>query len=249
MTWKQHIPNALTAFNLIAGLVAITLVLEGNLVMASLFIFIAALFDFLDGMVARLLDARSELGKQLDSLADLVSFGVAPGLIMFQLLSAGCGESCNLLEQYHITPYFALLIPVCSAFRLAKFNLDLRQEEHFIGLPVPANAIFFASIPLVLYYQSNPFSVVPLDFFTDFFTNSRVLAILTVLFSYLLVSDFYLFSMKFKKMGWKGNEVRYIFLILSAISLVLFSLCAIPLIILTYFILSLFFQKRIANSE
>ncbi|NQV02542.1 MAG: CDP-diacylglycerol--serine O-phosphatidyltransferase, partial [Bacteroidia bacterium] len=230
-----------------AGLVAITHILAGDLVMASVFIFIAALFDFLDGTAARLLDARSELGKQLDSLADLVSFGVAPGLIMFNLLSAGCKGSCNILEQYHITPYFALMIPVCSAFRLAKFNIDLSQEEHFIGMPVPANAIFFASIPLVLFYQVNQFSIIPLDFFVDFFSNSRVLAILTVLFSYLLISDFHLFSMKFKKMSWKGNEVRYIFLILSAIYLVLFSLCAIPLIILSYFILSLFFQKQIAR--
>jgi CDP-diacylglycerol--serine O-phosphatidyltransferase len=247
MTWKQHIPNTLTAFNLIAGLVAIILVMEGNVVTASLFIFIAAIFDFLDGTTARLLDARSELGRQLDSLADLVSFGVAPGLIMFQLLSAGCEGSCNILEQYYITPWFSLLIPVCSAFRLAKFNIDLNQEDHFIGLPVPANAIFFASIPVILFYQSEQFSLITLDFFTDFFSNTRVLAILTVLFSYLLVSDFYLFSMKFKKMGWKGNEMRYIFLILVAIYLVLFSLTAIPLMIFTYFILSLFFQKRIAT--
>lgn len=246
MTWKQNIPNALTAFNLVAGLIAITLVLDGNLVMASLFIFLSALFDYLDGTVARLLDLRSELGKQLDSLADLVSFGVVPGLIMFHLLSAGCDGSCNLLERYHITPYFALLIPVCSAFRLAKFNIDLRQEEHFIGLPVPANAIFFASIPLILYSQTNQFTLIPLDFFTGFFSNTRVLAILTVLFSYLLVSDFLLFSMKFKKMTWKGNEVRYSFLILSVIYLVLFSLGAIPLIILTYFVLSLLVQKRLA---
>ncbi|MBE0648707.1 MAG: CDP-diacylglycerol--serine O-phosphatidyltransferase [Bacteroidales bacterium] len=249
MTWKQHIPNTLTAFNLIAGLIAITLIMEGELAMASLFIFIAALFDFLDGTAARILDARSELGKQLDSLADLVSFGVAPGLIMFQLLSKGCEGSCNILEQHHITPWFALLIPVCAAFRLAKFNIDLTQEEHFIGMPVPATAIFFASIPLILFYQSAQFSLVPLDFFTDFFSNSRVLAVLTVLFSYLMVSDFHLFAMKFKKMGWKGNEMRYIFLILAASYLLLFSLCAIPLIILTYFVLSLFFQKRIANSD
>ncbi|MBN1199771.1 MAG: CDP-diacylglycerol--serine O-phosphatidyltransferase [Bacteroidales bacterium] len=249
MTWKQNIPNALTAFNLVAGLIAITFVLDGNLVIASLFIFLSALFDYLDGTAARLLDARSELGKQLDSLADLVSFGIVPGLIMFKLLSAGCDGSCNLLERYHITPYFALLIPVCSAFRLAKFNIDFRQEEHFIGLPVPANAIFFASIPLILYNQSNQFTFIPLDFFSSFFSNTRVLAILTVLFSYLLVSDFHLFSMKFKKMRWEGNEVRYTFLALAVIYLVLFSLCAIPLIILTYFVLSLFFQKRIANSD
>jgi len=228
-------------------MVAITLVLEGKLVNASLFIFLAALFDFMDGTAARLLDARSELGKQLDSLADIVSFGVAPGVIMFMLLSEGCEGSCNILERLYITPYFALLIPVCSAFRLAKFNIDLRQEEHFIGMPTPANAIFFASIPLVLFYQTYRFSLIPLDFFTDFFTNTRVLAILTVLFSYLLISDFRMFSMKFRQMKWKGNQVRYIFLILAAIYLILFAVCAIPLIILTYFILSLFFQKQIVN--
>jgi len=249
MAWKQHIPNALTAFNLIAGLIALTLVLEGDLVMASLFIFIAALFDFLDGTAARLLDARSELGKQLDSLADLVSFGVVPGLILFNLLSAGCEGSCNLLERYHITPYFALLIPVCAAFRLAKFNIDLRQEEHFIGLPVPANAIFFASVPLILFTNSYRFTLIPIDFFTGFFSNTRVLAILTVLFAYLMVSDFRLFSMKFKKTTWKGNKVQFSFLILSVLFIILFSFCAIPLIILTYFLLSLFFQKGIANSD
>jgi len=247
MNWKKYIPNTLTAFNLLAGMIAITQVLEGELVNASLFIFMAAIFDFLDGTAARLLDARSELGKQLDSLADVVSFGVAPGMIMFTLLSAGCEGSCNILERLYITPYFSLLIPLCSAFRLAKFNIDLRQEDHFIGLPTPANAIFFASIPLVLFYQSYQMSLIPLDFFTDFFTNTRILAILTVLFSYLLISDFRMFSMKFRQLKWKGNQVRYLFLSLSAVYLILFSMCAIPLIILTYFILSLFFQKQIVN--
>ena len=247
MNWKKRIPNTLTAFNLIAGLFAIIQVLEGDLMIASLFIFLAALFDFLDGTAARLLDARSELGKQLDSLADLVSFGVAPGLIMYQLISRGCDGSCNILEQLHITPYFALLIPVCSAFRLARFNIDLSQEEHFIGMPTPANAIFFASIPLVLFYQSNQLSLIPLDFLNDFFTNSRILAILTVLFSYLLISDFRMFSMKFRRLTWKGNEMRYLFLGLSVTCLILFALYAIPLIILSYFIISLFFQKQIVR--
>ncbi len=247
MNWKKRIPNTLTAFNLIAGLFAIIQVLEGDLMIASLFIFLAALFDFLDGTAARLLDAGSELGKQLDSLADLVSFGVAPGLIMYQLISSGCDGSCNILEQLHITPYFALLIPVCSAFRLARFNIDLSQEEHFIGMPTPANAIFFASIPLVLFYQSNQLSLIQLDFLNDFFANSRILAILTVLFSYLLISDFRMFSLKFRRMIWKGNEMRYLFLGLSVACLILFALYAIPLIIMTYFIISLFFQKQIVR--
>ena len=150
MKFRQYVPNTLTLFNLASGMISVTMVFRGDLPMASLFIFIAALFDFLDGMAARLLDARSELGKQLDSLADIVSFGVAPAIIVFRLLSFGCEGSCNILDRLYITPYFSLLIPVCSAIRLGKFNIDLRQEENFIGLPTPANAIFFASIPLVL---------------------------------------------------------------------------------------------------
>ncbi|MFH1161626.1 MAG: CDP-diacylglycerol--serine O-phosphatidyltransferase [bacterium] len=249
MNWKRYIPNTLTTLNLVSGLISIVQVLEGEFLSAALFIFLAALFDFLDGVAARLLDARSELGKQLDSMADLVSFGVAPGLIMFNLLSMGCEGSCNILERLHITPYFALLIPVCSAFRLAKFNIDLTQETHFVGLPTPANALFFASIPLVLYLQPNQFSLIPLGFFTDFFSNTRALAILSVLFSYLLISDFRMFSMKFKNFRWEGNEVRFFFLILALVYLILFAISAIPLIILTYFLLSLFFQKKIQRDH
>ena len=249
MTWKHVIPNTLTTCNLISGLIAITQVFQGDLVVASFFIFIAAAFDFFDGLAARLLDAHSTLGKQLDSLADLVSFGVAPALIVFDLLWAGCQGSGNILERLHITPYFALLIPVCSAFRLAKFNLDIRQEEYFIGLPTPANAIFFASFPLILMQTPLQISIIPLDFFRDFFSQSRVLAILTVLFSYLLISDFRMFSMKFRNLSWRGNVPRYIFLILAVIYLMFFGICAIPLIILTYFILSLFFQKQIIRQE
>ena len=244
MKIKAHIPNILTTFNLICGLVSITLILEGNLVLSAIFIFIAAVFDYLDGTAARLLDARSPLGKELDSLADVVSFGVAPGLIIFQLLSFQCATGCNILERMHITPYFALLIPVCSAIRLAKFNIDLRQEETFIGLPTPANAIFFASIPLVVVWEARIFSIIHLDFLVILFSNSRVLAILSVLFSYLLISEFRIFSMKFKTMDWQGNQVRYIFLFLSVVFLVFFSVSAIPLIILLYLILSVIFQKN-----
>jgi len=245
MKFRHNIPNFLTLCNLSAGVVSITLVLQGNMVWAALFIFIAGLFDFLDGMAARVLDARSELGKQLDSLADVVSFGVAPGVIVFTLLSAGCEGSCNILERMHITPYFALLIPVMSAIRLAKFNIDLRQEENFIGMPTPANAVFFASIPLVLFAGHQFYPLIRLEFLADFFANTRSLAILTVLMSYLLISDIRMFSLKFKTMGWKGNEPRYLFLVLTALLLVMFSVGGIPLSILCYFLLSLVFQKQL----
>ena len=245
MKIRRYIPNFLTMCNLAAGVISITQVLRGDMVWAAFFIFLAAAFDYLDGTAARLLDARSEMGKQLDSLADVVSFGVAPGIIIFNLLSAGCEGSCNILERMHITPYFALLIPVMSALRLAKFNIDLRQEENFIGMPTPANAIFFASIPLVLYAGHRFYPLIQLEFLTDFFANTRSMAILTVLMSYLLISDFRMFSMKFKSTRWRGNEPRYLFLGVIAALLVMFSVGGIPLAILCYFLLSLVFQKQL----
>jgi CDP-diacylglycerol---serine O-phosphatidyltransferase len=247
MKIKQYIPNALTTMNLLSGLVSLTLTFEGNYPYAALFIFIAAVFDFLDGNAARILKAYSELGKQLDSLADMVSFGVAPGIMMFQLLTAHCNGSCNALERMHITPYLAMLIPVCSALRLAKFNIDLRQEVNFIGMPTPAIAIFFASVPLVIFVQPNLFSLIHLDFLVSFFANTRILTILVVFFSYLLISDFRIFSMKFKNLGWKGNELRYILLICSIILLILFFLSAIPMIIILYVLISIFFQNYIVD--
>jgi CDP-diacylglycerol--serine O-phosphatidyltransferase len=240
---KKHIPNALTTLNLVCGLISVTLVLQNQLVWAAFFIFIAAVFDYLDGTAARLLKAYSELGKQLDSLADLVSFGVAPGMIIFQLLSLNC-TSCNILERWHIIPYFALLIPVCSALRLAKFNIDPRQEVNFIGLPTPANAIFFASIPMIIYIQERIHTFIQLDFMVALFSNPRVLAVLAVFFSYLLISDIRLFSMKFKSMSWKENQHRFIFLILSLVLLLIFSISAVPMVILAYLFLSLVYQKK-----
>ena len=246
MNIRKNVPNFLTLCNLASGVVSVTLVMRGDLVWAALFIYIAAVFDFLDGTAARLLDARSELGKQLDSLADVVSFGVAPGVITFMLLSAGCEGSCNILERMHITPYFALLIPLLSALRLAKFNIDLRQEENFTGMPTPANAVFFASIPLVILAGDRFFPLIRLEILADFLSNTRTLAILTILMSYLLVSDIRMFSMKFKSSGWKGNEPRYLFLGLTLVMLVLFGAGGIPLSILCYILLSLVFLKQLS---
>jgi len=245
MKITQYIPNTLTILNLLSGLVSLALILQGNFTWAAVFIFIAAFFDFLDGTSARLLKAYSELGKQLDSLADLVSFGVAPGIMVFQILFINCAGSGNIVDRMHITPYFAMLIPVCSAIRLAKFNIDLRQTYNFIGLPTPANAIFFASIPLIEGMQPGFLTLIRLDFLAEFLYNTRVLTVLSVFFSYLLISGLRIFSMKFKSVSWKGNEIRYIFLFISLILIVLFSLSAIPLIIFTYLLLSLFMQRYI----
>ncbi|MGE5425164.1 MAG: CDP-diacylglycerol--serine O-phosphatidyltransferase [Syntrophothermus sp.] len=244
MNTRQYVPNTITAMNLVSGMISVTETMNGNFVKASLFIFIAAVFDFFDGSAARWLNVRSEMGKQLDSLADVVSFGVAPGLIMYSLLRVNCEGGCNLLEKLHIIPYFAMLIPVCAAIRLAKFNIDTRQEVNFIGLPTPANAIFFASIPLILFLPSN--ALVSLKFMPDLMGSTRVLGILTVFFSYLMVSDFRIFSMKMKSISWKENQERYILLILSVLLIILFSFQAIPLIIGSYLLLSLIFQKKMA---
>jgi CDP-diacylglycerol---serine O-phosphatidyltransferase len=240
---RKHIPNILTSLNLLCGLVSITLVMQNRLEWAALFIFVAAVFDYLDGTAARLLKAYSELGKQLDSLADLVSFGVAPGLIIFQLLTINC-TSCNVLERWHIIPYIAFLIPVCSALRLAKFNIDPRQEVNFIGLPTPANAIFFASIPLIILMQERIHTFIRLDFLVPVLSNPRVLATLAICFSYLLISDIPLFSMKFRSMAWKENQHRFIFMTFSILLLLLFSISAVPMVILLYLVLSLVYQKK-----
>jgi len=244
MKIKKHIPNTLTTLNLVGGLFSVISTFEGNLALASLFIFIAALLDYLDGTVARLLKVYSELGKQLDSLADLVSFGVAPGILMYQLLLLTGEGSPFMFDQRHIAPYFALLIPVCSALRLAKFNIDLKQAVNFIGLPTPANALFFAAIPLVLYVQPGVYSIFYIPGMVDFFSNPRILTILTVFFSYLLISDFWIFSMKFKSMQWAGNQLRYIFLMVSLVLALLFFLQAIPIIIILYVLMSVFFQQE-----
>ncbi len=248
MNLKTYIPNTITTLNLVCGVLSVLFVMAGDeqgLILASLMIFLAGVLDFLDGTAARILNVRSELGKQLDSLADVVSFGVAPGVIMYHLLSVQCQGGCNFLERQHIIPYLALLIPVCSALRLARFNIDTRQEDVFIGLPTPANAIFFASIPLVLLLQSRIFTLIHFEFLVTFFSNTRVLAILTIFFSYLLISDLRILNLKFKSLNWKTNQVRYIFLGASALLILIFSVSSIPLIIVLYLVLSVLFQKKI----
>lgn len=246
MNLKSHVPNFITTLNLVCGVISITETMDGNLVWAALFIFLAGIFDYLDGTAARVLNARSPIGKQLDSLADVVSFGVAPGLIMYRLLLIQCEQGCNILEKFHIIPYFALLIPVFSALRLAKFNIDPGQEENFSGLPTPANAIFFASIPLILFIPGNEMSLFTIPHLATFLSGVKVLGILTVCFSFLLVSDFRIFSMKFKNMKLKENQPRYILFVISFFLIVMFSFQAIPFILITYLLLSLVYQKTIS---
>lgn len=201
---KKHIPNAITCCNLISGCIAIVFALDGILDMALLFIIVGAVFDFFDGMSARLLGISSPIGKELDSLADVVTFGVAPSAIIFSFLSKS-------QELPSLIPFLAFVMAAFSALRLAKFNLDERQALGFIGLPTPANALFWGSVITWLDFQTlfEPYRL-PLYIYYG------VVAMMFVS-CYLLVAELPLFALKFKHWGWKGNEVKYIFIITSAL--------------------------------
>ncbi len=234
---KKHIPNTITSFNLLSGCISITLAFEGYMLFAVYMIFLAAFFDFMDGMSARLLKAYSIVGKELDSLADIVSFGIAPSVIVFHLMKISLFKTVHLppIENLTLTEILFLLIPffiaILSGVRLAKFNVDERQTENFIGLAVPANAIFFVSLYLVSVITTN-------DLLLTILKNKYVLSVLVILFSLLLVTEFPMFSLKFKNLGFQGNKIRYIFIVLSAILLILLHTIAIPIIIILYILLS-----------
>jgi CDP-diacylglycerol--serine O-phosphatidyltransferase len=213
---KKHIPNFITSLNLFTGCVAVWFAFNGNYESAFLAILVAAVFDFFDGFAARMLKAYSPMGKELDSLADVISFGVAPGVIVFSMLSdSGINEWL---------PFFAFLIPVFSGLRLAKFNIDERQSTSFIGLPTPANAIFLGGLA---------FSYSDL-----LITNVWVLIVITLLFSYLLVAEIPMFALKFKNASWNDNKIQYFFLIVCFILLGLFQQNAFAPIIGWYILLS-----------
>ncbi|MES2732691.1 MAG: CDP-diacylglycerol--serine O-phosphatidyltransferase [Bacteroidota bacterium] len=225
----QHLPNTLTCGNLLCGCVGIVAVFQNDLVLASYLIGVAAVLDFLDGFLARLLNAFSPIGKELDSLADCVTFGVLPSVILFSLFQQSFPGT--VLAQQPIPPlcYLAFLIAIFSALRLAKFNVDTRQTNSFIGVPTPANAILIGSLPLIM--KSIFFaSIVILD--------QRFLIGLTLLMSYLLVAEIELFALKFKNYAWAGNQIKYVFLILSVVLLASLQFVAIPLIIFLYVLLS-----------
>lgn len=220
---KKHIPNLLTCSNLLCGCIGIDLVYQGELTAAPFLMALAAIFDFFDGFAARLLKVSSPIGKELDSLADLISFGLLPGVLLNQLLAP---HAVGSLEQL---TYLGWLIPVFSALRLAKFNVDTRQEESFIGLPTPANALFWGSFPLIMAYQPE---------IGQWLKHPGLLAGLGIVMSGLLVAELPLFSLKFKSMGWKGNEWRYIFIFGSVLLLLWGRYLGLALCVVFYLILS-----------
>jgi len=223
MNIMKHIPNTITCLNIFSGCVACVMAFQGEYLLAALFIYLASVFDFLDGMAARVLKAYSAIGKELDSLADAISFGMAPGIILFAWLQQPDVNTNTFL------PYIAFLIPVFSALRLAKFNIDTRQTSSFIGLPTPANAIFIASL---ISLNNEPY--------LSGMLNVWVIVGLIFILSFLLLSELPMFALKFENLTWKDNKVRYIFLSLSLVFLVVLQLAAIPLIILLFILMSLF---------
>jgi len=246
MKIKEQIPNFLTLLNLLSGCIAIVFAFDGQLIAASWLIGIAAVFDFFDGFVARLLKVSSPIGKELDSLADVVSFGVVPGVIMYNLILQSSNVPLVEVLKINIVPFVAFLIPMFSAFRLAIFNIDDRQSESFIGLPTPANAILIASFPLI-FNQESILTGINISFISDVFNNFYFLLFLTILLSYLLVAELPLMSLKFKTFNWRENRSRYIFIAISLLLLIFFFYMAILFIIITYIIISIVSKPNRTN--
>lgn len=226
---KKHIPNFISLLNLFCGSVAVIFAVNGNMKLTALFVFLGIFFDFFDGLLARKLNVQSELGLQLDSLADIVTSGLVPGLVMFYLF-----DLSNLNASYfsNYLPYLGLLITLASAYRLAKFNIDTNQTDSFIGLPTPANALLILSLPLIMEFQNN-------DMMNAIILNKWFLIGMTLLSAYLLNANLKFLALKFKTRSFKDNVARYILIILSIVLLVIFQFAAIPLIIASYIIISL----------
>ena len=224
---KKHVPNTITCLNLISGCIATYWAFQSFYAMALLFIVIGAVFDFFDGLTARLLNVSSPIGKELDSLADCITFGFAPSAIVFSKLMELFPMSYTFPNEW--IPFLAFVMAAFSALRLAKFNLDERQALGFIGLPTPANALFWGSL---IVGTGDKIAALPHAFW--------LLLLGTFVSSYLLVSEIPMFALKFKTWGWKGNDVKYIFLVTCIPILLLMGISGISVIIAWYVILSVF---------
>jgi CDP-diacylglycerol---serine O-phosphatidyltransferase len=226
---KRHIPNIITLLNLLCGCIAIVFASHGDFEKTFYFVCGGIFLDFFDGFFARMLNVASPLGLQLDSLADMVTSGVVPGFVMYQMM-------LNNNDVAWWFPYLGFLITLGSCYRLANFNIDTRQTDSFIGLPTPANTLFILSLPLVLKYSS---SLVLLEVLV----NPWILLVISIFSAIMLNAEIPLFSLKIKKAGFKGNELPVFFLLYSVVLLVLFTYSALPLIILSYIVLSVINNK------
>lgn len=242
----KQIPNIITSLNLLCGCVAVLFAVSGDLVTTAVFVFFGIFFDFFDGLAARVLNAHSNVGLEFDSLADMVTSGVVPAIVMVQLLSeAFFGNYIDLSEAFSsegwnsgylkFLPLIGLLIAVASGYRLAKFNVDTRQTSSFIGLPTPANTLLILSLPLILQFQNS-------EIVENIILNKWFLIGLTLVSCMLLNAELPLFALKFKTWDFKSNAIRYIFLLVCIVSIIALKFIAIPVIILIYILLSLFWK-------
>lgn len=240
MSIKKHLPNVITLLNLFCGCIAVIFAVYNNFIAAAIFVFLGIFFDFFDGLLARKLNVQSPLGIQLDSLADMVTSGLVPGIVMYKLLSIAVDtpyfiESTtdwsydSVWTGFRISwvPLIGLLITLSSAYRLAKFNLDEDQQSYFKGLPTPANALLVISLPLIMEFQNN-------DLMNAIILNKWFLIGFTLVSAYLLNANIRLFALKFDNWSFKDNAVRYVFIILTLVLLVVLQFAAIPLILLCY---------------
>ncbi len=241
---KNYIPNAITLLNLFCGCIAAVYAFNDSLLLAGVFVGLGIFFDFFDGLAARVLHVSSELGKQLDSLADLITSGLVPGIVMCQMLADATGHGDTILAVSDSTnwtsattlfkevTFLGFLITAASAYRLANFNIDTRQSDSFIGVPTPANAIFIISLGILA-------QVGEAVWVYDMLSNPYILILITLLSCYALNADLPLFALKFKQWSFRGNEIRYVFLLLSVLLIVTLRLYAIPCIIVMYVLMSL----------
>ena len=253
----KNIPNLFTLLNLVFGCLAIVYTLQNGIIiyadstgtelvdipekiwMASLFIGLAGLVDFLDGFVARLFNATSPMGKQLDSLADVVSFGVAPGMILYQFLRLSIAQEENGLNASVLWLVPAFILSAAAAWRLAKFNIDTRQEDYFRGVPTPAAGILVASLPLIYWNVNEPWV-------NEILLNKWFLIGFILILSFLMVSNIRIMSFKFRDFSIQNNLPRYLLIIVSIIAIVLLKWLAVPVIFLAYVLVSLLFKNKTA---
>lgn len=236
MNIKKHIPNLLTLGNLFCGAVATIFAVKGFYNAAALFVMLGIIFDFFDGFVARLLKVSGELGKQLDSLADVVTSGVVPGIIMVSMIQNNLlAISTNESDEYFNISLLGLILTLGACYRLANFNLDTRQTDNFIGLPTPAMSLFVVSLPLIQQYSN-------FEIAKEIVSNNYYLIAITLFLTYFMNAEIPLFSLKFKDFSFKNNLVKYLFLGVSLVLILTLTYTSLPLIILAYILFSMVYN-------
>ena len=230
MTIKKHIPNTITLLNLFCGCIAMVFASKADFEMAFYFVSLGIFLDFFDGFFARLFQVSSPLGLHLDSLADMVTSGVVPGIVMYQMMGSASGYP-KVDWSVEPFPFLGFLIALGSCYRLANFNIDTRQTDSFIGLPTPANALFILSLPLIIKHSDSLMAL-------ELLTNNWVLLVITLLSAYILNAEIPLFALKIKKFNFKDNALQIIFVLISLVLLVLFQFSGVALVIVFYVLLS-----------